>query len=251
MSNLFISHSTQDQEAVQQFVDFLVLGMGISRNKIFCTTQSGTLLTGHSFIAQIREALEDCAQVLCFLTPNYLRSKFCMAELGAAWFQAGKIIPLVVPPLQYSDLNDTPLLGLQMLRQDRKEDLTVLYDELCTQGIAQSGQTVQFNRQLQNYIASLQRSQYAIADIDGFFRVSIEAIRPTPTQFRCYKLSKLLKLKENMLPGETHWVFYKAGMYPDLAVGDTVKIQVSSTELRDFSDLKRARNIYPDVLEKV
>ncbi len=28
MSRLFISHSSQDKEAVQEFVEFLVLGMG-------------------------------------------------------------------------------------------------------------------------------------------------------------------------------------------------------------------------------
>lgn len=251
MSCLFISHSTQDRETVQQFLDFLVLGMGIARNQIFCTSQSGTLPTGYPFIEQIRKSLRDCAQVLCFLTPNYLRSKFCMAELGAAWFQVGKIIPLVVPPLQYPDLNDTPLLGLQMLRQDRQEDLMALYDELCNMGIAQGGQTAEFSRQLKRYIVSLQQSQYVIPDANGFYHVRIEAVRPTPPQFRCYKLSKLLKLNENMIPGETHWVFYKAGMYEDLAVGDTVRMLVSSTELRDFNDLKRARNIYPDVLEKI
>lgn len=251
MSRLFISHSSQDKEAVQQFIDFLVLGMGIPRNQIFFTSQSGTLPTGYPFIEQIRESLNICEQALCFLTPNYLRSKFCLAELGAAWLQVGKIIPLVVPPLQYSDLNDTPLSGLQMLRQDHQEDLMVLYDQLCSLGIAQTRQTAEFSRQLKRYLTSLQQFQYVFPDSDGFYQVQIEAVRPTPSQFRCYKLNKLLKLNEDMTLGETHWVFYKAGMYEDLAVGDTVRIFVHSTELRDFHDLKRARNIYPDVLEKI
>ena len=46
MSRLFISHSTNDKAAVEQFIDFLVLGMGISRSDIFCSSQKGTLPTG-------------------------------------------------------------------------------------------------------------------------------------------------------------------------------------------------------------
>lgn len=250
MSRLFISHSSQDQEAVQQFIEFLVLGMGIFRSDIFCTSQSGTLPSGQPFIEHIRGAMSNCQQVLCFLTPNYLRSKFCLAELGAAWIQMGKIIPLVVQPLQYADLNDTPLLGLQMLRQDCSEDLMVLYDELCTLHIAQSGQTAEFNRQLNRYIASLQQLQFVSPDSNGYYSARISAIRHTPSQYRCYKLETPLKLNEKFLPGETHWVFYRAGMYEDLAVGDQIKILIESTELRDFPDLKCARNIYPGDLKK-
>lgn len=250
MSRLFISHSSKDQEAVQQFTEFLVLGMGISRNDLFCTSQSGTLPTGQPFIEHIRHALSDCQQVLCFLTPNYLRSQFCLAELGAAWLQTGKVLPLVVHPLQYNDLRDTPLHGLQMLRQDRAEDLMTLYDELCNLHIAQSGQTAEFTRQLKRYTSSLQQPQLIPVSPDGYYYARIAEIRKTPPQYRCYKLERLLKLDEAPLPEETHWLFYKAGMYEDLAKGDMVRFMIGSSELRKFPDLPCARNIYPDVLEK-
>lgn len=250
MSRLFISHCAKDQEAVQQFLEFLVSGMGIPRGDIFCTSQSGTLPSGQLFVEHIRGALGSCRQVLCFLTPSYLQSKFCLAELGAAWFQMGKILPLLTPPLQYADLNDTPLLGLQMLRQDRSEDLMVLYDELCQAEIAAGGQTAVFHRQLKQYLASLQQSRLVPPDGDRYYSVKIAEVRRTPPQYRCYKLERPLQLGEKLLPGETHWVFYKAGMYDDLAVGDSVRILVGKTELRNFPDLKHARNIYPDDLVK-
>lgn len=250
MSRLFISHCTQDQEAVQQFIEFLVSGMGVSRSDIFCTSQSGTLPSGQLFVEHIRNALNDCRRALCFLTPNYLRSKFCLAELGAAWLQMGKVLPLLSPPLEHTDLNDTPLLGLQTLRQDRSEDLMTLYDELCIAEIAASGQTAVFNRQLKRYLASFQQSSLVLPDADRYYSVKIAAVRRTPAQYRCYRLEKPIQLKEALLPGETHWIFYKAGMYDDLAVGDNVRILVGKTELRNFADLKRARNIYPDDLIK-
>lgn len=250
MSRLFISHSSQDKKAVQEFVEFLVLGMGISREDIFCTSLNGTLPTGQSFIDHIRNALRDCQQVLCFLTPSYLQSKFCMAELGAAWIQTGKIIPLLVSPLQYTDFNDTPLLGIQMLRRERS-DLMDLYDTLCACQVAKSGQTAEFNRQLESYLQHTCQSQLIAPDANGYYHVKITEVRSTPPQYRCYKLEKLLQLRENMTPNESHWIFYRAGMYEDLAVGDTVAVLISSTELRRFSDIGYARNIYPEDLKKL
>ena len=250
MSRLFISHSSQDKEAVQEFVEFLVLGMGISREDIFCTSLSGTLPNGQPFIDSIRSALRDCQQVLCFLTPSYLQSKFCMAELGAAWIQTGKIIPLLVSPLQYGDLNNTPLMGMQMLRRERS-DLMNLYDELCACQVAKSGRTAEFDRQLKAYLQHTSRSQFVIPDAEGCYYIKIAAVRPTPPQYRCYKLEKLLQLRETMAPNESHWIFYRAGMYEDLAVGDTVAVRIDSTELRSFPDIGYARNIYPKDLKKI
>ena len=65
------------------------------------------------------------------------------------------------------------------------------------------------------------------------------------------KQNLMAQLQEKMVPGESHWIFYRAGMYEDLAVGDTVAVLISSTELRRFSDIGYARNIYPDDLKKL
>lgn len=48
---------------------------------------------------------------------------------------------------------------------------------------------------------------------------------------------------------ETHWLFFKTGMYKECNIGETVKILVDDTELRAFHDLKNARNIYPKDLK--
>lgn len=152
--------------------------------------------------------------------------------------------------LQYSDLNDTPLLGLQMLRQESAEDLMTLYDQLCDAGIAVGRQTAVFSRQLNRYLASHKQPPLATQGADGYYSVQITQVRRTPAQYRCYKLDRPLELPEKLLPGETHWVFYKAGMYDDLAVGDRIRILVQATEMKNFTDLKHARNIYPDDLQR-
>lgn len=251
MSRLFISHCVKDREAAERLIDFLVLGMGVSRNDIFCTSENGTLPTGQPFVEHIRNALSDCEQVLCFLTPNYLCSKFCLAEMGAAWFQMGKIIPLLVEPIHHSDLNGTPLLGLQMLNHESQDDLMSLYDDLRLLGIARNTRTAEFNRQLKKYTAMIQDTQFVSPDAEGYYCVKIQDIRKVPPQYKCYKLEKLLKLDDIPAQKETHWLFYLAGSYENLTVGDTVKFKVRSTEVRDFSDIKAARNIYPEHLSKI
>lgn len=253
MSYLFISHSAVDREQVERFLDFLVLGMGIAREEIFCTSQNGALRPGAPFIQEIRKEMADCRQVLCLISPHYLRSKFCLAEMGAAWFQQDKLLPILIPPARYQDLEDTPLKGLQTLRQNDKDDLMTLYDQLCACGIAQTGRTAQFSRQLAQYMDWLRsRQQERIPpDQNGFYCAQVEQIRNTPPSFRCYKLRGLLQLPEQAAPGETHWLFYRTGVHEDLAVGDTVRFSVASSELRQFPDLKNARNLYPAELYKL
>ncbi len=154
MSRLFISHSTNDKAEVEQLIDFLVLGMGVARSDIFCTSQNGTFSAGEHFMEKIKEKLKDCQKVICFITPYYLKSISCVAEMGAAWCMTGKIIPLIAPPLRYCDLNDTPLMGLQMLRRDSKEDMMNLYEELRRLKIALNESFAEFSRALDRYMSS-------------------------------------------------------------------------------------------------
>ena len=253
MNRLFISHSTLDQEELTPFIEFLRLGMGISAEDIFCTSTGGSLPTGRPFIEHIRDALQDCRQVLCFLTPNYLQSKFCLAEMGAAWFQQGKILPLLVSPLTFRDLENTPLMGLQALQREDRGSLLHLYDDLCRAGIAAVGQTAELSRQLEKYLGQLrsQGTQLICPDEAGYYRARVEAVRPVPHGYRCYRISGLAQLETPPAPGESHWLFYRAGMYEDLHPGDTVQFSVSYSELRSFPDLKYARNLYPKELWRV
>lgn len=253
MNRLFISHSTLDQEELTPFIEFLRLGMGISAEDIFCTSTGGVLPTGQPFIERIRGALLDCRQVLCFLTPNYLKSKFCLAEMGAAWFQQGKILPLLVSPLTVRDLNDTPLMGLQVLQREEQRDLLRLYDDLCRAGIAAVGQTAELTLQLEKYLGQLrgQKTRLIYPDEAGYYRTRVEAVRSVPHGYRCYRISGLAQLETPPAPGESHWLFYRAGMYEDLHPGDTVQFSISYSELRSFPDLKCARNLYPKELWRI
>jgi hypothetical protein len=59
---------------------------------------------GMDFIGYIKEKIQKPEVVLLLLTPNYLASQFCIAELGASWAMTHRILPLLAPPLKYSDV---------------------------------------------------------------------------------------------------------------------------------------------------
>lgn len=62
---------------------------------------------GEDFIKSIKEELHDSEIVIFIITPNYIASKFCIMEMGVVWAFKNNIVPIIVPPLDFSVLNDT------------------------------------------------------------------------------------------------------------------------------------------------
>ncbi|RKI39588.1 toll/interleukin-1 receptor domain-containing protein [bacterium D16-51] len=120
---IFISHSSKDKELVLMFVDLLVQGFHIDYDEIFCTSMDNALRVGEDFIKSIKENLHDSEIVLFLITQNYIDSKFCIMEMGAAWAFKDNIFPIIVPPLDYNILNDTPLKIIQSIILSDAEDL--------------------------------------------------------------------------------------------------------------------------------
>lgn len=81
------------------------------------------LRVGEDFIKSIKENLHDSEIVLFLITQNYIDSKFCIMEMGAVWAFKDNIFPIIVPPLDYNILNDTPLKITQSMILSDAEDL--------------------------------------------------------------------------------------------------------------------------------
>ncbi len=120
---IFISHSSKDKELVLMFVDLLVHGFHIDYDEIFFTSMENALRVVEDFIKSIKENLHDSEIVLFLITQNYIDSKFCIMEMGAAWAFKDNIFPIIVPPLDYNILNDTPLKITQSIILSDAEDL--------------------------------------------------------------------------------------------------------------------------------
>lgn len=256
MSKIFISHSVKDNNEVRELIKLLVLGMNIPKEDIFSVALYENLPIGKAYSEKIREAMLSSEKIICFVTQSYMQSIFCTMELGAAWGQGDKIIPMLFSPITYEDLNNTPLIGTQMCYGDRREDLMAVHDAFFNGGITKTLNSNEFSRYLDLYLESLKKPElinknFINKDEEGFYTVKIVDVRNVPQSFKCYKLRGLLNLDQELYENETHWIFYRAGMYEELKIGDVIRLKVSQTEIKHFKDLPNARNIYPDTLEIV
>ena len=124
--SVFISHAVKDSKLAEEIVDLLEEGMGVPGAEIFCSSLTGYgIPTGQNFVTYIKNQLADPKVVILILTPSYFESKFCLAEMGAAWIMSHEQFPILVPPLGYDSVKDV-LLGVQVA----KVDDDIKYNEL-------------------------------------------------------------------------------------------------------------------------
>lgn len=101
---IFISHATADKEIVELLIDVLE-DIGLKSNQIFCSSFEGYgIPLGDDFLNRIKHELASDVLVLFIITNNFYKSKVCLCEMGAAWALSKGHIPIVVPPLSYSDI---------------------------------------------------------------------------------------------------------------------------------------------------
>ncbi|MCU5742899.1 toll/interleukin-1 receptor domain-containing protein [Bacillus cereus] len=139
-NDFFISHSTKDHELVDELINFLELALKIDRDTIYCTSAEGTKNIGYgdNFIENIKAHVTDTKMVICILTPNYFKSEFCLAELGAAWILNHNVFPIIIPPTHYSILGKTPLgVATQSLTIKTVKDIVSIADHFRKKGFGE------------------------------------------------------------------------------------------------------------------
>jgi hypothetical protein len=101
---IFISHAAQDEPIiVRPFIDDILLGaLNVKYTDIFCTSADGMKVeSGEDWRNAIKESIQNSKITFLFITPNYKESEMCLNEMGAAWVLSGKVIPLIVDPINY------------------------------------------------------------------------------------------------------------------------------------------------------
>jgi len=130
MAGVFISHSAEDTAIVRNFVDLIAHGIGLGKEDIFCTSVPGQIAPGSDFKAEIKARLNSSSLFLPIISESFSTSRFCMFELGASWAASKSIIPILVPPLTYSDM--APVLqDTQAVRIENELDLSLMRSEIC------------------------------------------------------------------------------------------------------------------------
>jgi len=123
IDGIFISHSAIDGKIITQFVELLESGMGVRDSKVFCSSIPGTITLGKTWTEDILQNLAKKAVFIPVLSNTYIASAMCLIELGAAWIEKKKIVPVMVPPFV-----DPPqiLREIQHCKINLKDDLNQL-----------------------------------------------------------------------------------------------------------------------------
>lgn len=125
---VFISHSNKDSEIAINFSRFL---NSINIDIItFCSSLTGMIDQGENFVEVIGRELSNSNVFIPLISTNYLKSKYCMIELGYAYSQCIRkseqysIFPFCLPPITKGQaLLGTPLAHIQTASLNDKNEL--------------------------------------------------------------------------------------------------------------------------------
>lgn len=87
---IFISHSSKNINIVEPLVDFLK-ALGIKSDQIFCSSIEGNgVKNGLRIPDECKKQIQAANLVVYLITNDFLKSDFCIQELGAMWLSADK-----------------------------------------------------------------------------------------------------------------------------------------------------------------
>lgn len=127
--NIFISHNSADAEYAAKLVKLLIVGMGVNKEDIFCSSVDGVAVPiGIDFQDHIKNKLNENGLVIALISKSYYLSTFSMYELGAAWASGKKTIPMLFET-EFDDLRHF-LSTKVSVKAERSHDLNKLKDDL-------------------------------------------------------------------------------------------------------------------------
>ncbi|MEP1385029.1 MAG: HAD-IB family phosphatase [Paraglaciecola sp.] len=152
--NVFVSHNSIDRDIASKFVDLLINGMGVKKDKVVCTSVPGVdIPAGADFQDFIKLKLGEDGVLFALITKNYYRSTFSMYELGASWAQSKKTIPILIDT-NYENLKDF-LLTRIAIKYDCEEDLNKVRDYV-RQDFNANADTNTWEHKRKEFISSIQ-----------------------------------------------------------------------------------------------
>ena len=103
---IFISHSTKDSEYVASLVD-LLRKIGFTDKDVFCSSYPGYgIPLGKNIYEFLKNCFKDYELFVLFMISkdNYYSSPASLNEMGAAWVQGSKSIPILLPGMSPAKL---------------------------------------------------------------------------------------------------------------------------------------------------
>ena len=129
-NRVFVSHAEKDKKLADMVVDVLTACGLFAPDEIFCTSLEGLgVPSGKDFLEVIKKELQEPDLVISLISVNFLNSHFCLCELGASWVLSHELLPILVPPLSFSDLSSV-IKTKQAIRLNESSDLNNMVDQI-------------------------------------------------------------------------------------------------------------------------
>lgn len=132
---IFISHSTKDSEYVASLVD-LLRKIGFTDKDVFCSSYPGNgIPLGKNIYEFLKSCFKDYELFVLFVISkdNYYSSPASLNEMGAAWVQGSKSIPILLPgmsPAKLKGVVGPDSLALCLDSDNVRYDLNSLKNDL-------------------------------------------------------------------------------------------------------------------------
>jgi hypothetical protein len=146
MPGVFVSHAHADKLLVDHFVDDIINGgCGVSRELIFYSSGEDTSVpSGRPLNEYVRSEIGAASLVIAIISPTFQVRPYCIAELGAAWTQVGKLFPIAVPKFPLTNLEGV-LDGVIVKHMDDSVALDELRD-VVEEAVGVSSKTATWGR---------------------------------------------------------------------------------------------------------
>ncbi|MFK5879464.1 MAG: toll/interleukin-1 receptor domain-containing protein [Flavobacteriaceae bacterium] len=129
MIDVFISHSSADQNKVKLLINILRSALNLSKERIRCTSVPGYKLSGGSNTDEtLKQEIVDCNLFIAVLTENSIKSTYVLFELGARWGLDKTLKPLVCEK-NMSTVVKGPLSGIHCLNGTEASEIIQLVEE--------------------------------------------------------------------------------------------------------------------------
>ena len=122
--------------------DVLLSNNDLINSEIFCSSDGESLSTGENYIKDILNAIQCAYGQIMIISPRFMKSQFCLAELGAIWEtkEPKRIFALLTDDVPDNVLKDTPLANVQIAHlKDIKQWADTIFKSLEKANVDNSG----------------------------------------------------------------------------------------------------------------
>ncbi|EDM37896.1 hypothetical protein PBAL39_15764 [Pedobacter sp. BAL39] len=162
---IFLSHTSKDREVVEKFRDIILnSGLNFDLAKIKFTSEENHGIAGGINIPEdLRTFLKDeTGLFIQFVSPDYLISRVCLNEEGAAWCLMDELmfLPILLPPASSKDIAWVKVVNKGIKISNRDSLLNLYQDRKAFFGDIN---VTHFNKKVEEFLEYIAASGYSKA----------------------------------------------------------------------------------------